>query len=91
MRSVHLEYIPIEDADQFSPACVAAYEVGFEAAKARGINIKALFICNPHNPLGMKPLASDYAESWLTLIQDSVTHGKHLRVCYAFVLRRKFI
>lgn len=47
-----LEYVQVGDTEQFSPACVAAYEAGFEAAKARGSNIKALVICNPHNPLG---------------------------------------
>lgn len=38
--------------DQFSPDCIAALDAGFEAAKARGTRIKALIICNPHNPLG---------------------------------------
>ncbi|KAI8960368.1 PLP-dependent transferase [Daldinia sp. FL1419] len=47
-----LEYIDAGDTEQFSPDCVAAYEAGFEAAKARGVNIKAIIICNPHNPLG---------------------------------------
>lgn len=49
---VTLEYVDVGDTDQFSVDCVAAYEAGFEAAKARGINIRALLICNPHNPLG---------------------------------------
>jgi len=42
----------VGDTNQFSPACVAKYDAGFEAAKARGVDIKALIICNPHNPLG---------------------------------------
>lgn len=46
------------DTDQFSPSCIAAFDAGFEAAKARGTNIKALVICNPHNPLG-KPVNID--------------------------------
>ncbi|KAL7619776.1 hypothetical protein AAE478_010318 [Parahypoxylon ruwenzoriense] len=46
------EYVHVGDTNQFSPDCVAAYEAGFEAAKARGVNIRALIICNPHNPLG---------------------------------------
>ncbi|KAI1098340.1 acc synthase [Jackrogersella minutella] len=49
---VVLEYVEVGDADQFSPDCVAHYEAGYEAAKARGVNVKALVICNPHNPLG---------------------------------------
>lgn len=51
--SVNLEHIHMGDIDQFSSDCVAAYEAGYEAATARGIKIKALLICNPHNPLGM--------------------------------------
>lgn len=47
-----LEYIEVGDTGQFSPACVDAFEAGYEAAKARGVNIRALIICNPHNPLG---------------------------------------
>ncbi|KNG84798.1 hypothetical protein ANOM_006713 [Aspergillus nomiae NRRL 13137] len=50
--NIHLEYVSVGDTDQFSPSCVAGFESGFEAAKARGTNIKALMICNPHNPLG---------------------------------------
>ncbi|KAI1760550.1 acc synthase [Hypoxylon sp. FL1150] len=49
---VKLEYVDVGDTDQFSLDCVAAYEAGFEAAKARGVNIKAVILCNPHNPLG---------------------------------------
>ncbi|KAI1412752.1 acc synthase [Hypoxylon sp. FL1857] len=49
---ITLEYVDVGDTDQFSPNCIAGYEAGFEAAKARGISIKALIICNPHNPLG---------------------------------------
>lgn len=41
------------DEEQFSVGCVPAFERGFEAAKRRGITVKALIICNPHNPLGM--------------------------------------
>lgn len=51
---VNLEYVSVGDTDQFSTDCLAGYEAGFENAKARGINIKALVICNPHNPIGEK-------------------------------------
>ncbi|OGM48609.1 hypothetical protein ABOM_002012 [Aspergillus bombycis] len=50
--NIHLEYVSVGDMDQFSPSCITSFDAGFEAAKARGINIKALMICNPHNPLG---------------------------------------
>lgn len=51
-QRVHLEYVSVGDTDQFSPDCIAALDAGFEAAKSRGRSIKALVICNPHNPLG---------------------------------------
>ncbi|KAI0454571.1 PLP-dependent transferase [Xylaria acuta] len=49
---VDLEYVSVGNTDQFTPACVVAFEAGYEEARARGRNIKALIICNPHNPLG---------------------------------------
>ncbi|KAH9894579.1 acc synthase [Xylariomycetidae sp. FL2044] len=49
---VSLEYVSVGDTDQFSPACVALYEAGYEEARVRGKDIRALLICNPHNPLG---------------------------------------
>ena len=52
LSSVHLEYVHVGDKDQFSPDSVAAIETGLDAAIARGKKIKALIICNPHNPLG---------------------------------------
>lgn len=55
---VNLEYVSVGDTDQFSPDCIAGYEAGFEDAKARGVNIKALVICNPHNPIGEKTYGS---------------------------------
>ncbi|KAI0531850.1 pyridoxal phosphate-dependent transferase [Xylaria digitata] len=50
--SVELEYVSVGDRNQFTPDCVAAFEAGYDAAIARGKNIRALIICNPHNPLG---------------------------------------
>ncbi|KAM3071737.1 hypothetical protein ACMFMG_009607 [Clarireedia jacksonii] len=49
---VKLEWVNVGHTDQFTPDCVELYEKGFEEAKARGSNVKALLICNPHNPLG---------------------------------------
>lgn len=43
----------MNDEDQFTPACVAAFKIGLEEAERRGKHVKALVICNPHNPLGM--------------------------------------
>jgi 1-aminocyclopropane-1-carboxylate synthase len=51
---VKLEWVDVGHTDQFTPDCVELYEKGFEEAKARGSNVKALLICNPHNPLGIE-------------------------------------
>ena len=51
---MNLEYVSVGDTNQFSIDCVAAYDAEFEAAKARGSDIRALIICNPHNPLGKR-------------------------------------
>ena len=40
------------DTDQFEVEGVAKYEEAITAATAKGIRIKALILCNPHNPLG---------------------------------------
>lgn len=48
---IKLEWVPV-GTDQFTPDCVAAFDAGFEDAKARGVNVRALIITNPHNPLG---------------------------------------
>ncbi|KAJ6151006.1 acc synthase, partial [Penicillium chermesinum] len=45
-------YVPVGNEQQFLPDSIAALDAGFNAAKAAGKTIKALIICNPHNPLG---------------------------------------
>ncbi|PYI02047.1 acc synthase [Aspergillus sclerotiicarbonarius CBS 121057] len=47
-----LIYTPFHGDDQFSPTAVARYEEAFLHAQDSGIKVKALLICNPHNPLG---------------------------------------
>jgi aspartate/methionine/tyrosine aminotransferase len=75
--SVKLEWVDVGDTDQFSPACAAAYEAEFEKAKARGSNIKALIITNPHNPLGMElPPQLDIDIRILNVEQDNATRER---------------
>lgn len=38
--------------DQFSPDVVSIYEAALLSAQGAGKSIKAILICNPHNPLG---------------------------------------
>ena len=45
-------FVDFDDVDQFSPAAVAKYEAALITALEKGIRIRALVLCNPHNPLG---------------------------------------
>ncbi|CRL25949.1 1-aminocyclopropane-1-carboxylate synthase [Penicillium camemberti] len=48
-----LIYTPFHGDDPFSPDAVARYEETFlKARDESGVTIRALLICNPHNPLG---------------------------------------
>ncbi|WPH01278.1 pyridoxal phosphate-dependent transferase [Acrodontium crateriforme] len=49
---VKLHYVSVGDTDQFTTKCVADFEKGYDEATSQGIKIRALIICNPHNPLG---------------------------------------
>ncbi|KAI2616791.1 acc synthase [Hypoxylon sp. NC1633] len=71
---VSLEYVEVGDTDQFSPDRVAGYEIGLEAAKARGVNIRALMLCNPHNPLGQ----CYSREALVELMRFCASRGIHL-------------
>ncbi|GIK06663.1 hypothetical protein Aspvir_002313 [Aspergillus viridinutans] len=50
--SCQLIYTPFHGNDPFSPDAVARYEETFLQAREKGVTIRALLICNPHNPLG---------------------------------------
>ncbi|KAI9835737.1 MAG: hypothetical protein M1819_001915 [Sarea resinae] len=45
-------FTDFDGVDQFSPKAAEKYEEAFLKAKANGVSIRALLICNPHNPLG---------------------------------------
>ncbi|KAI5206127.1 PLP-dependent transferase [Aureobasidium subglaciale] len=45
-------FVPSDGIDQFSPAIVHQYEKTLLDAEANGTKIRALLLCNPHNPLG---------------------------------------
>ena len=47
-----LLYTPFHEDDPFSVQAVERYETTFLQAREKGVLIKALLICNPHNPLG---------------------------------------
>lgn len=45
-------YVPFHGVDQFSTDALAKYEAAYEKAVEDGIKVRALMLCNPHNPLG---------------------------------------
>lgn len=47
-----LVYASFNDTNQFSTEAVKKYEEALLQAQKDGIAIKALVLCNPHNPLG---------------------------------------
>ncbi|OJD40400.1 1-aminocyclopropane-1-carboxylate synthase [Diplodia corticola] len=49
---VDLYHVPFHGTDQFLPSCIAKYEAALASATASGIKIRAVMLCNPHNPLG---------------------------------------
>jgi xeroderma pigmentosum group C-complementing protein len=47
-----LVYASFGDVDQFDTDAVSKYEEAILQAAEEGVKIKALLLCNPHNPLG---------------------------------------
>ncbi|KAK6007377.1 hypothetical protein QM012_004191 [Aureobasidium pullulans] len=45
-------FVPFGSTDQFSVSAIANYEKALLEARERGISVRALLLCNPHNPLG---------------------------------------
>jgi 1-aminocyclopropane-1-carboxylate synthase len=45
-------FVPFRETDQFSPGSVACYDEALAKAEQEGTKIRALMLCNPHNPLG---------------------------------------
>lgn len=51
--SVRLLEVDFGEIDPFSMAAVQQYERALTEGKSRGLRIKALILCSPHNPLGL--------------------------------------
>lgn len=49
---VHVVPVAFGDTDPCSTKCIAAYETALTNSNKSGIPIRALMLCNPHNPLG---------------------------------------
>lgn len=46
----------MEGVDHFSHAAVDKYAAAVRKAESQGIKVRALWLCNPHNPLGSSSL-----------------------------------
>lgn len=44
--------VPFDGHDQFAPSVAKYYENALVDAEKQGIKVRALMLCNPHNPLG---------------------------------------
>ncbi|KAL1627588.1 hypothetical protein SLS56_006309 [Neofusicoccum ribis] len=49
---VDLYHVPFDGIDQFTPECIPKYEAALASATAAGTKIRAVMVCNPHNPMG---------------------------------------
>ena len=52
VAKARLVTVPFQGVDQFSIDGVECYERALKEAEAAGTRIRALLLCNPHNPLG---------------------------------------
>ena len=73
MYRVGCEFVSFGDIDQFSAACVSAYSDAIQAANKEGKRIRAIMLCNPHNPLG-KCYTKDAIVGMMKLCHDRKIH-----------------
>lgn len=50
---VQMVYADTTVEEAFAPSVVEKYELALRDARARGVQIRALMLVNPHNPTGM--------------------------------------
>ncbi|CAG8893314.1 unnamed protein product [Penicillium egyptiacum] len=73
---INLVEVTFAKTDPFSMAAVKQYERAYAEAKSRGLCIKALLLCSPHNPLG-RCYPEDVLQEYMAF---SAVNGLHL-VC----------
>lgn len=44
--------VPFDEVDPVSEAAVSKYEFALKKSRSKGVSIKGLLLCHPHNPLG---------------------------------------
>jgi histidinol-phosphate/aromatic aminotransferase/cobyric acid decarboxylase-like protein len=52
-HSVGLLEVEFDKIDPFGLAAIEKHEEALLAARERGVRVKALLLCSPHNPLGL--------------------------------------
>lgn len=50
--NVNVVQVPFLDTDPIGPDCFSCYEDALLKSEKQGVKVKALMLCNPHNPLG---------------------------------------
>ncbi|KAM0330786.1 hypothetical protein ACHAQA_003740 [Verticillium albo-atrum] len=66
--------VPLEPIDPFSIDAIAAYERVLAESNQNGVPIKALLLCNPHNPLG-RCYAAETIKAYMRFCEK---HSLHL-------------
>ncbi|KAJ5349853.1 hypothetical protein N7541_007580 [Penicillium brevicompactum] len=76
---VEMVYADTDAEEAFLPSSVEKYELALTAAKERGMNVRAVLLVNPHNPVGrcypvetLKAIARFCEKHALHLISDEV-------------------
>jgi 1-aminocyclopropane-1-carboxylate synthase len=84
-NSVKSVYVPIGTLDNLTTmAGVASHEKALLESEKKGVKVKALVLCNPHNPLG-KSYPPDVLRAYLALCSK---YDIHL-IRYIFVQAQK--
>ncbi|RSL88887.1 hypothetical protein CEP51_001499 [Fusarium floridanum] len=65
--------VSFEETDPFSLETVEVYEKALANAQAQGIRVKALLLCNPHNPLG-RCYPREVIEAYMKFCQKHHVH-----------------
>jgi 1-aminocyclopropane-1-carboxylate synthase len=73
---LEIVYADTEGTDPFSEDVVEKYQNAFDKSAKRGVDVKALLIVNPHNPLGMSTRFQSIGVV-LSVGQEDATRGKH--------------
>ncbi|EEU36371.1 uncharacterized protein NECHADRAFT_97406 [Fusarium vanettenii 77-13-4] len=65
--------VSFKKTDPFSLEAIEVYEKALVDAQAQGIRVKALLLCNPHNPLG-RCYTREVTEAYMTFCQKYNLH-----------------